>query len=744
MLKSAASWSILILFGLAGSVRADGTKFWTSQSRSDFMSGKSEGVSILAEDALVLAPEVKMLCDTGEPFIWCMITDGKGTLYAATGHDGHVLRIGAKGDTSIVYDALEPEATALALKEDGSLYVGTSPEGRVYRLKGGAGEAGNFFDPEEKYIWSMLPAPDGGLYVSVGSPGKVYKVNDKGEGRLVLDSQEQHIISLALDREGNLLAGSSGSALLYQVDKSGTVSILYDSPLKDLRAILVDKENNLFAGAFELQSPGDQAKQMMVQQGGQSPAQNQAGEDSSSGEESPRQGRQDFILRPRPGGRGPSANSEIYFFDRDRFVTRIWRETGEAVMSLGLNSDDRALFVSRKEDNNLFAIDRLGEVALLNSFQEIEVTGFLRDSGRTLICTGNPGKIYEIGTHYRHSGTFTAKVLNAGIPSAWGRLEWEGETPANTRVFFQTRSGNTDYPDTTWSPWSQALRGLPEDKISSPARKNLQWKATLESDDVSITPSLAKITVSYLSRNRPPMISPIRLMPQGLYIRKPPLPPDDSDKGQKYPYEVAELMNNKKPGATDNPFQGKKEYQRNLRMVGWNANDANGDELLYNIHYRGIAEKTWRLLALGIDENSYILDTENMADGKYVLKVTAYDSLDNAGERAMFTERISPEFVVDNTPPAVRGLRLDKLNGGKGFEVTFETQDETSNIDRVEYALDSGDWMPIDPEDRITDSREEKYRISLPGISAGEHTVSVQVYDDVFNTVIVRRSVTLP
>ena len=552
------------------------------------------------------------------------------------------------------------------------------------------------------------------------------------------------MISLALDREGNLLAGSSGSALLYQVDKSGTVSILYDSPLKDLRSILVDKDNNLFAVAFEIQSPTEQAKQMMLQPGGPASTQSQTGEESPSGEEGSQPGKQDFILRPRPAGRGPAANSEIYFFDRDRFVTRIWRESGDALMALGLNFDNRALFVSKKEENNLFAIDQLGEVALLNSLEEIEVTGFWRDSNRTLICTGNPGKIYELGTHYRHSGTFPSKVLNAGIPSVWGRIEWEGEVPGSTRIFFQTRSGNTDHPDTTWSPWSEPLKGLPEEKISSPTRKNLQWKVTLESDDDKLTPALSKITLSYLSRNRPPMISPIRFMPQGLYVKKPPLPPDDGGNGQKYPYEVAELMNNKKPGATDNPFQGKKDYQKNLRMVGWNANDANGDELRYNIHYRGAAEKTWRLLAHGIEDNSYILDTEYMADGKYVLKVTAYDSLDNAGDRAIFTERVSPEFVVDNSPPAVRNVRTEKLSGGKGFEVTFEAEDETSNIDRVEYALDAGDWMPIDPEDQIADSRDEKYRISLTGISAGEHTVSVQVYDESFNTVIVRRSVTLP
>ena len=212
----------LMLF-VASTVLADGVRFWKADSRNDFLSGETEGISILPDESLALAPEVKTFSETGVHFIWAMAEDGRGGIYLASGHDGLVLHLDAAGDTSVVYDALEPEVMALAVAPNGDLFVGASPEGCVYRLPGGKGPAENYFDPDEKYIWKILPGPDGALYVSTGYKGTVYKVTGPQQGKAILRSEETHIIALTFDRNGNLLAGSSGSALLYEVDKSGRV-----------------------------------------------------------------------------------------------------------------------------------------------------------------------------------------------------------------------------------------------------------------------------------------------------------------------------------------------------------------------------------------------------------------------------------------------------------------------------------------------------------------------------------------
>ena len=153
---------------------ADGPRFWTTGSRSEFMGGEFENVSLLADASLCLAPGIELTTDTGEQFIWSMVAGKDGSVYLATGHEGRVLKISASGaDTTTVYDALEPEVMALAVNSAGDLFIGTSPEGRVYRLAFGDTQAEVFFDPEEKYIWNILPAASGELYIAVGSKGRV-------------------------------------------------------------------------------------------------------------------------------------------------------------------------------------------------------------------------------------------------------------------------------------------------------------------------------------------------------------------------------------------------------------------------------------------------------------------------------------------------------------------------------------------------------------------------------------------
>ena len=47
----------------------------------------------------------------------------------------------------------------------------------------------------------------------------------------------------------------------------------------------------------------------------------------------------------------------------------------------------------------------------------------------------------------------------------------------------ETRSGNLDQPQKNWSPWSSPItNGKEGGRISSPASRFVQWKATLTAD----------------------------------------------------------------------------------------------------------------------------------------------------------------------------------------------------------------------------------------------------------------------
>ncbi|MFC1544684.1 hypothetical protein ACFL4X_00815 [Gemmatimonadota bacterium] len=736
MFKYSLALTLLFSSLITTAASADGVRFWKTDSRKDLLAGETEGVSVLADESLSLAPEIKPFAQPKVPHIWAMAADGHGGVYLGTGHEGIVYRVDSAGDTTVVFDALEPEITSLAVTKSGDLFVGASPEGRVYRIPRGSGEAEIYFDPEETYIWKMLAGPGGELYVAVGLKGGVYKVTGNGQAKVVLETEEQHILSLALDHKGNLLAGSAGNALIYQVTPGGEASIVYDSPLNDIRSIVVDNDNNLFVAALEIKSGAEQGQNVFSQ-----PNDMDGPADGKKQEQSNQEGQElkrGMIMRPPAVRMAPPTNSEIYYFDQDRFVTRIWRESGDAIMALGLSPDGQAMFVASKDKRSLYKINKRGELTLINKFGSGEVTDFLDLGGRILICTHSPGRVHVLEPGYMRMGKFTSEVQKAGIPAQWGTLSWLGETPSGTKVSFRTRSGNTDKPDTTWSAWSAPINGTPGETITSPVRRNFQWQVTLETSKPLRTPRLNEVSVSYLRRNRAPMISPVRLMPQGLYIKPSATALEGGGDKQKYPVEVALLMESSN-GGTDNPFQGKKEYDRKMRMAGWNANDANGDRLAYSVYYKGVQENTWRPLAQKTESNAVIFDTESIADGRYLIKVVAFDSLDNAESRAMNAERLSSPFFVDNTAPMVKDLAAKKQADGS-VVVSFRVEDVTTRIERVELTLDSEPAKLLAPDDSLLDTQLEGFHITLDKPENGEHTISIMAWDRFYNRTAARIS----
>src|SRR5512140_1706312 len=128
--------------------------FWTVSTQQDFLKGDVENLSIDSDGRVFLGPETTQLAETPAPFIWTLTSSPDGTLWAGTGNEGQVLKVGRDGKVSTFFDAQEIEVHALAPAPGGGLYVGTSPDGKIYKVDA-AGKAQTFFDPDDKYIWAL-------------------------------------------------------------------------------------------------------------------------------------------------------------------------------------------------------------------------------------------------------------------------------------------------------------------------------------------------------------------------------------------------------------------------------------------------------------------------------------------------------------------------------------------------------------------------------------------------------------
>ncbi|MBE0567790.1 MAG: Ig-like domain-containing protein, partial [Krumholzibacteria bacterium] len=91
-------------------------------------------------------------------------------------------------------------------------------------------------------------------------------------------------------------------------------------------------------------------------------------------------------------------------------------------------------------------------------------------------------------------GTFVSAVHDAGGPgTAWTELLWTGETPAGTGVAYETRTGETAEPDSSWSAWD-AVSGF---TVASPPGRYAQFRTTLTSGDLAVSPVVDHVQLCY-------------------------------------------------------------------------------------------------------------------------------------------------------------------------------------------------------------------------------------------------------
>src|SRR5258708_38241973 len=99
-----------------------------------------------------------------------------------------------------------------------------------------------------------------------------------------------------------------------------------------------------------------------------------------------------------------------------------------------------------------------------------------------------------------------------------------------------------------------------------------------------------------------------------------------------------------------------------------------------------------------------------MPDGAYYLKIVATDGPSNPPAQALTTERESERFVVDNSPPAIEGLKAVAGKDQRGpnvlyfTRVQFTARDATSCTDRTQHSIAAGEGTIAATKGRINDA----------------------------------------
>jgi hypothetical protein len=659
---------------------------------SAFQKGTFSGTALDSKGNLFIGPKIKELTGPEREYYLGLAVDKSGGIYVGTGHRASVYKVNAAAPIAAVDSESnaaaeiaqlnELDVYALLVRDNGDIFAGTSPDGKLYKIsnKGKEKTVTEFFNPEEKFIWDIKEDLAGNIILATGNAGGVFRINKEGSSTRIFTSEDTHIVSLFISKSGAILAGSGDRGILYKIDKT-KAKVLFDSPFEEIRGICEDKDGNIFFTG----SRGIKKQNIL----------NDVEVETFLDTKRKKREKEEII---------PIEKSIVYIYHPDGVVERLWGSETEYIYSACYDEKNNKLLIGTGNSGRVYSIDKEGGFSIIYESESAQVFKIAAMSGGFTLISNNAATVTRIEDALNSSGTYYSEVYDLGIQSKLGKIYWDAETGVNTNVSLYVRTGNSNVPDETWSKWSAPFTDSENSNISISGIRYFQVKTTLNSTNISTSPRLNNYKVYYVQSNLKPEIKKIDIL-----------------KSQE---------NSVKPSAAKDAAPAKRD--ENILTVQWSASDPNKDKLKYNVYLKKAPDRNWILLKEDITVPRTELDTRLFEDGKYLLKVYADDSLSNPPTMAKSAELISFPFLIDSTAPEISDFVV------QGGHVTFTVNDRTSLVTGAFYSYDGKLWFPVFPVDLIADSRTESYDFSLTDKENNMH-VFIKVIDEFNNNKVFQK-----
>ena len=397
-----------------------GTKLWSVGRFDEMERGSADGVAIRSDGQLSAGPAISLRYSSDANYIWSLTTSPEGVSYVGLGGttagSAVVMQVEPNGIGKKIFSSGELSVQALRRSPDGSLFAATAPDGKVYRIAPGGGEAQVVFDsktiPEKpKYLWDLAVSSTGELYVAAGAPAAVYRVRPgKATGpELLFRTADQHIRSLLLAPDGTLWAGSDGEGVIYRFNTEAVGSkpvAAYTATKREVTALTIDSAGDVYAAGVGNKGP--------VSASGLPPL--------------PVTGSVGVSVKfVAPGSAGAATSnsvvadgSEIYRIAPDGTPSRLLSLHDDVVYALAFRNGQ--LFLASGNRGRIYGMDpqRPGPYTDVAHLGATQATVFAETKDGLLIGTSNTGKLYRMADAPAEKASYTSEVFDAGAFSRWG------------------------------------------------------------------------------------------------------------------------------------------------------------------------------------------------------------------------------------------------------------------------------------------------------------------------------------
>ncbi len=666
----AALASIPLLLGVsdAGAV---GTRTFVLDSLERLSGGDLKGVSVDADGTVRagLTLGSAPLGDAQASFSALSLRDG--SVLVGTSPGGKVYKV--TGDAAQVFAETGTLAvTALAELKDGSIVAATIPDGKLFKL--GQGKATPFATlPQTSHAWALATDRNGVLYAAAGGPeGKIFRVDASGQVSVYFKSEEPHLVAVAMGRNSEVYAGSSGKGLLYKIMGPGRAEVLYDFVGEEVKAIAVAADGTVFAISNEYGEPPEPPRRTVSGAGRNAPG-------PTSG------------ARPKPG------RGSLYRFDTRGRPEKLMGHSEFHYLALALDEHGRP-HVGTGAEGRVYTVDDSHAVSLEADTDQRQVGALALANGRGYVASSDPPVLHRVLGQGGAEAIWTSKVLDTSLRARFGRLGWQ----ATGHLEFSTRTGNTQTPDGTWSGWSAPLQA--PGGVTSPAGRYVQVRARFTDPRAA----LSEVTLPFVTENARPVILDVSAGLKGAPTKEP------------------------RDGI---PASGGEPPKRDsIVKVTWRVENIDADPLRYRLSYRRDGQPVSRELTRQdelLTKTEYEWDTQALPEGKYRVRVEASDELANPPREVQRHAKESDPVLIDNTPPVLAEVALT------GRRLRARASDGVSPIARIELAVDGrNEFRPLASTDGVMDSLSESVDDDVSTlVPSGNHLVTVRAYDAAGNQV---------